>query len=80
MAYMEWHTYTASQAQIRAHLLTHLLDSKLLTAEEEKTAKRLLAQFKERPNSGDRHIQIYANDKAEELLQRLEESLWEAKG
>ena len=79
MAGIEWHTYTESQAQERVRVLEHLMRARLLTREEETTAKRLLAQFRDKPGSGEEYMQVYASENTEELLQRLEEALWESK-
>ena len=77
MALLEWHSYTEAQARERARVLEHLMKERLLTAEEERAAKRLLRQLRARPVDGE--VQVYAGSGAEELLQRLEESLWESR-
>ena len=76
---IEWHTYTESQVVERVKMLEYLMKAKLLTKEEEESAEHLVSQFRDKPKYGENYIQVYAREKEEDLLQRLEEALWESK-
>ena len=76
---MEWFTYTASQAKERVRVLEHLMKERLLTKEEEKVAGRLIQEFRREPEFGEEWLQIPTSEQGKELLDRLEDSLFESK-
>ena len=76
---IEWYTYTDSQMRERELALRELITSGLLSGDEIEGAERLLEQFKGSPKYRERYAQVYTNEKTEDILQRLEDAVFEAK-
>ena len=75
----EGHTYTDAQMRERELALKELINSGLLSEDEQGDAERLLMQFRGHPNYGERYAQVYTSEKTEDILQRLEDAIFEAK-
>jgi len=76
---IQWKGYTPRQAGERYVVLKQLLDSKVLTEDEEKMAGDLLGKLSRASRSNEEEVTIIVSEESDQFLDRLEEAMWEMK-